>query len=185
MPINASQNKALAQTEAARLDLPKEYALTLEAVAYVKSFRRQLAFEFEAAGLPLTPSEARVLVVVGRAQGLRQTQLAQLLSCEPMTLVGMLDRLEAAGLVNRTPDEEDRRAKKVLLEASAVPLVRKIEKVVTELCIEAERGLDRLTVKQLRDVFSKMNANLADVAAGDYRVVASMRAAANSGTDGK
>ena len=71
--------------EVSSLEAPEEFVLTLEAVA--RAFRRQLSFEFEAAGLSVSPTEARVLVCVKRNAGLRQTQLAQLLSCEAMTIV--------------------------------------------------------------------------------------------------
>ena len=152
--------------EVSSLEAPEEFVLTLEAVA--RAFRRQLSFEFEAAGLSVSPTEARVLVCVKRNAGLRQTQLAQLLSCEAMTIVGVLDRLEAAGLVERKPDEDDRRAKRIVLPSSAVRLVEQIETILAELTTRAEQGLDSGSKMWLRDALSRIQANLATVAAGDY-----------------
>jgi DNA-binding MarR family transcriptional regulator len=95
--------------------LPEKFALACEAIAFVKAFRKQLLVEFEFAGLALTSAEARVLIILARNEGLSQSQLAQILSCEPMTLVGILDRLEAADLVVRKRNEVDRRVKCIYL----------------------------------------------------------------------
>ncbi len=73
-----------------------KYALALGAVAFVKAFRKQLLAEFEFAGLALTPAEARVLILLGHNEGLSQSHLAHILSCEPMTLVGIVGRRAAA-----------------------------------------------------------------------------------------
>ena len=146
--------------------VPKEVALALEALAFAKSFHRQLSLALEAAGIAVTPTQARVLLTVAENEGLRQTQLAQLLCCEAMTLVGALDRLQAAGLVKREPDEDDRRARRVLLQPEAIPLVRRIKKLVTELCVATGNELDDQAVKQSRDILSRMRGNLAELAAG-------------------
>lgn len=167
MPDRVPSNQVV-QIDQARVCLPGDVALALEGLAFAKSFHRQLSFEFEAAGLAVTPAEARVLLTVAQNEGLRQTQLAQLLSCEAMTLVGALDRLQAAGLVKREPDENDRRAKRVLLRPAAIPLVRRIKKVFTELCVATCNGLDDEAAKQSRDTLSRMRGNLAELAAGAY-----------------
>ena len=168
MPDRVPSNQVTVQIDQGRVCLPGGVALALEAIAFAKSFDRQLSFEFEAAGLSMTPAEARVLLTVAQNEGLRQTQLAQLLSYEAMTLVGALDRLQAAGLVKREPDESDRRAKRVLLRPPAVPLVRRIKKVFNELCVAADNGLDNEAAKQSRDTLSRMRENLAGLTAGAY-----------------
>ncbi|MCB1468190.1 MAG: MarR family transcriptional regulator [Rhizobiaceae bacterium] len=167
--------KRLGQTQVANnrlgavgASLPEVFALTFEAVAYAKTFRRRLSLKFKAARLPLTPGEARVLALVARNDGLRQSDLAQMLSAEPMALGGMLHQLEAAKMVRRDQDEVDRRAKRVHLTSTAAPMIRKMERIVRQLCAASERGLEQPTVDQLRDALSRMRKNLVTPAVGEY-----------------
>lgn len=63
---------------------------------------------FAAHGLRRTTFSALTLIVDN--PGLRQAQLADALAIERPNLVQIVDELEAAGLVRRTPAEGDRRA---------------------------------------------------------------------------
>ena len=65
--------------------------------------------EIEAAELPVTAAEARVLAHMARCGATRQHMLAESLGMTPMSLTGFLDRLEAAELIARTADPNDRR----------------------------------------------------------------------------
>jgi len=140
--------------------LPETFTVALEAVAFVKAFRKRLVIEFEMAGLALTPAEARVLIFVGHNEGLHQAQLAHIVSYEPMTLVGILDRLEAAGLVVRARDEADRRAKCVYLEPQGKALVPRVDAIVAALCESSELGLGEQQLEQIRTALSHMTGNL-------------------------
>ena len=91
--------------------------------------RQRFEVELGHAGLGITAGEARILLWAGRMPGLRQTALAERLGVEPMTLVGFLDRLEAAGLARRAPDPADRRAKLVHPTNAALPMIEKIEAI--------------------------------------------------------
>jgi MarR family transcriptional regulator, transcriptional regulator for hemolysin len=141
--------------------LPEKFAMALEAIAFVKAFRKQLLVEFEFAGLALTPAEARVLMFLARNEGLNQAQLAQILSCEPMTLVDNLDRLEAADLVVRKRNEVDRRVKCIYLEPRGKALVPRVEAIVSALCNNAEQGVGEQHIELMRAGLSHMTGNLA------------------------
>jgi len=64
----------------------------------------------EAGGIPLNPSQGRILFALWRSKGMSAGELAKETALEPSTLTSMLDRLEAAGLVKRSPSLNDRRA---------------------------------------------------------------------------
>ncbi|MFL6801405.1 MAG: MarR family winged helix-turn-helix transcriptional regulator, partial [Sphingomicrobium sp.] len=68
------------------------------------------AFTRRAASLGVTGAQWKVLFKLTLKPGLRQTDLADLLDIEPITLTRIIDRLQEAGLVERTPDPADRRA---------------------------------------------------------------------------
>ena len=82
--------------------------------------------EIEAAELPVTAAEARVLAHMARCGATRQHMLAESLGMTPMSLTGFLDRLEAAELIARTADPNDRRAKIASLTPRANDILSQI-----------------------------------------------------------
>jgi len=78
------------------------------------------AFQHRMEGSDLTLAQARVLVYVSRRAGLRQIELAELLEVQPITLARLVDQLVEAGLVERQPDPDDRRAYRIHLKAAAL-----------------------------------------------------------------
>ncbi len=82
--------------------------------------------EIEAANLPVTAAEARVLAHMARCGAIRQHQLAESLGMTPMSLTGFLDKLEAGGLIKRECDPHDRRAKIASLTAHASDILSQI-----------------------------------------------------------
>ncbi|MDN2565656.1 MarR family transcriptional regulator [Aquibium sp. A9E412] len=81
------------------------------------------------AALGVTAGEARALSHAARAGTVRQAVLAERMGVEAMTLSGYLDRLEARGLVTRSADPADRRAKLVRLTDAADAVLADIERV--------------------------------------------------------
>ncbi|MEU0173803.1 MarR family transcriptional regulator [Streptomyces massasporeus] len=72
--------------------------------------RYQESYEAAAARHQLTSSQVRVLELLSQ-QPLAMSRLAERLKCEPSNVTGIVDRLEARGLVRRGPDPADRRVK--------------------------------------------------------------------------
>ncbi|WP_231724441.1 MarR family winged helix-turn-helix transcriptional regulator [Deinococcus actinosclerus] len=60
----------------------------------------------------------------GTPDGLTPGELAALLAVSPASVTGSLDRLEARGLLRRTPDAQDRRAQRIHLTDAGRDLVR-------------------------------------------------------------
>ena len=58
-----------------------------------------------------------------------------------MSLCGFLDRLEQAGLVQRAPDPDDRRAKRVHLTDAAGPVLDQIAAIGAEMRTLARAGM--------------------------------------------
>ena len=79
-----------------------------------RRLRRAGGAELEALGL--TGSAARALRLLGRhGEPLRMSELARRLDIVPRSATSVVDALEAAGLVARTGDPDDRRATLVAL----------------------------------------------------------------------
>jgi DNA-binding MarR family transcriptional regulator len=67
----------------------------------------------------LSPSQARALLLVDRA-GTRLTEIASRAGVTKQAMMQMVDELQDAGCVRRTPDLEDGRAKVVRLTAKGL-----------------------------------------------------------------
>src|SRR3954468_2924791 len=79
------------------------------------------AFDRRAAGLGPTRAQWKVLIRLTRTPGLRQVDLAETLDIEPISLCRIIDRMQEAGLVERTRDPDDRRAWRLDVSAQAEP----------------------------------------------------------------
>jgi DNA-binding MarR family transcriptional regulator len=104
---NKSEPTALAEPHTVDLGLLPEllgYHLRKAQLAVFQDFARAVG-EGE-----LTPAQFGALVVIERNPGLSQTELGQTLSIDRSTLVAVIDRLEARGLVERADAPRDRRS---------------------------------------------------------------------------
>ncbi|MEV0633971.1 MarR family transcriptional regulator [Streptomyces sp. NPDC050619] len=86
--------------------------LTLEVVDLIGSVVARYHEEYEEAASThaLTGAQAKLLSLLSLGP-LPMRKLAHKLKCEPSNVTGIVDRLEARGLVERRPDPADRRVK--------------------------------------------------------------------------
>ncbi len=119
------------------------------------------AFDRLAVGLGVTRAQWKVLFKLSRFPGVRQGELADMLDLEPITLCRIVDRLEDAGLVERMPDPEDRRAWRLHVTAKAQPLVRKLQAVGAQLVAEAFAGIDPKHIEMTRNLLAQARQNAA------------------------
>ena len=121
------------------------------------------AFDRLAVGLGVTRAQLKVLFKLTRRPGLKQVELADMLDLEPITLCRIVDRLEEAGLVERTRDPEDRRAWKLHVTAQAQPLVDKLQAVGAELVGHAFSGIDPEEIEITRKVLARVRENAGSI----------------------
>lgn len=76
--------------------------------------------------LGVTRSQWWVFAFLSRRDGMAQVTLADELDLGKVALDGLIDRLEASGLLERRGDREDRRVKRVFLTPPGVRLLTKI-----------------------------------------------------------
>jgi MarR family transcriptional regulator for hemolysin len=95
----------------------------------------------------MTRARCTVLIYLAQHEGVNQAALAKILDIQPMTLVRLLDRLEADGFVRRMPAPNDRRAHVLALNAKALPIVEYIyvltRKVYDDLLLGISKAEDR------------------------------------------
>ncbi|WP_167854970.1 MarR family winged helix-turn-helix transcriptional regulator [Mangrovimicrobium sediminis] len=115
---------------------------------------RRIVIDQYFAPLNVTRSQAWVLAHLSPDDGLPQSALAEQMGLGKVALGGLVDRVEANGMVERRPDPKDRRVKRVYLTDEG-------RKVVTEMrkrTLEASVGiLDEVSMKDLRTTVTTMN----------------------------
>jgi len=111
-------------------------------------------------GLGITPAESRTLFHVAHAGGERQNVIAERMGVEAMTVSGLIDRLEARGLVAREPDPTDRRAKLVRPTAAAEAVLAATRDLANGVRDEAMRGIEPAEWQQMLATMKRAHANL-------------------------
>lgn len=103
-----------------------------------QAFRRRIAH------LDLTPDQYTVLRNLTEAPpaSLAQRDLCRLMSSDPNTVASLLERMEGARLVRRTPDLDDRRTRRVQLTATGTRRFRQARRVALALEAEVLAGLE-------------------------------------------
>lgn len=114
------------------------------------------------AGIGLTPGEARALSNAARAGSVRQNVLAERMGVEAMTMCGYIDRLEAQGLVHRTVDPSDRRAKLVHITDAADTILRRLSDVGVESRRLASADLSAEEWATLQSLLKRVRTTLAE-----------------------
>lgn len=137
---------------------PRIDPLTLEVVELIGSVVARYHEEYEeaAAEHSLTGAQARLLGLLS-LEPLPMRKLAQKLRCEPSNVTGIVDRLEARGLVERRPDPGDRRVK----VAAATEEGRRVARGLRDSLDFAREPLAALSEEErqsLRDLLRRMLA---------------------------
>jgi DNA-binding MarR family transcriptional regulator len=117
-------------------------------------------FDTRARHLGLTRPQWRVLVFLARSEGINQSGLADIIEVERMSLGRMIDRLEAADLVERRPDASDRRVHRLYLSAKARPILDEMVVLANEVQNEALDGLTDGDRERLKSILTVIKNNL-------------------------
>lgn len=119
-------------------------------------------FEQRARGLGLTRSQWQTLVYLNINEGIHQGGLAEILEIEAITLVRILDKLEARGLIERRPHPTDRRIRALFLREATRPLIEQLREMGNVTRAEALAGLSDDTRALLLEALTQMKTNLID-----------------------
>jgi DNA-binding MarR family transcriptional regulator len=99
-------------------------------------------FDRRAAGLGLTRAQWLALSRIGRAEGLTQSELAQDLDLEPIAVGRVVDRLEAAGFIERRADPGDRRCWRLHLAPKSDAVMEEMKVIAATLRDDILAGVD-------------------------------------------
>src|SRR3981081_4558256 len=96
----------------------------------------------QAARYGITRAQGAVLAKVERAEGMKQSELAEQMEMQPITLTRLIDRLCENGWIERRGDDTDRRVNRLYLRKAARPLLGKLSGLRSELTATALEGIN-------------------------------------------
>lgn len=117
-------------------------------------------FEQRARNLGLTRAQWQAIAYLSKNEGIHQAGLAELIEIEPITLVRILDKLCARGLIERRQDPTDRRTWLLFLTDAARPLIDAMQPIGEAARAEALNGISEPDRDQLFRTLSEMKRNL-------------------------
>src|SRR5258708_8645654 len=114
----------------------REFGFALHDVArLLRTYSDQRARE-----LNMTRAKWAVLSRLQRFEGAKQSELAEMLDLQPITLARLIDKLCGIGLVERRDDAKDRRANRLFLTQRAAPTLERLGHLGEELMGRALAG---------------------------------------------
>ena len=141
--------------------IKREFAFTIMDVArLLKTYADQRARQFG-----ISRAQWAVLIRIDRSEGLKQSELADMLDLQPITLTRLLDRLADSGLIERRADPNDRRANRLYLKPAAKPLLDRLSDLGADMMEIVLDGLSTTsierTLKELGTVKDNLRAAIA------------------------
>jgi DNA-binding MarR family transcriptional regulator len=137
-------------TKPARVSAAREaWALMYELFVQQKPRHIAMAAEFD-----LSPMQAFALRQLEPAAPLAMSDLAEALHCDASNVTGIVDRLEARGLIARRGDDHDRRVKMLVVTEKGAELRERLLARISEPppAIAALSGADQ---RSLRDILRR------------------------------
>jgi MarR family transcriptional regulator for hemolysin len=136
--------------------IKREMAFTIMDVArLMKTYADQRARQFG-----ISRAQWAVLMRIERNEGLKQSELADMLDLQPITLTRLLDRLAESGLIERRADPNDRRANRLYLKPAAKPLLGRLSELGADLMDTVLEGLSTASIERMLKELSQIKDNL-------------------------
>ena len=117
-------------------------------------------FDRRAAHLGLTRAQWRALKLVGRTPGLSQAQLAEELDMEPIAVGRVLDRMQAAGFIERRNDPNDRRCWRLYPVGETPAAMIEMKAIADRLNDEVLEGISDEDFETVMRVLAAVKVNL-------------------------
>lgn len=117
--------------------------------------------------LGITRSQWWVLAFLSRRDGMTQTALAADLDLTKVAVGGLLDRMEAAGFVERRPDHLDGRARRVYLTRAGGRTVSSIRESVEAVELDILSRIPEEALAQAAETLRTLKDTLLEMVGGE------------------
>lgn len=117
-------------------------------------------FDRRAVRFGLTRAQWRAIKCLHHREGIRQTELAEFLEMEPIAVGRVIDRLQAAGFVERRTDPNDRRCWRLHATDKAHAVMDDMQEIAHGLRADATCDIELTELKQMIGVLERVKQNL-------------------------
>jgi MarR family transcriptional regulator for hemolysin len=114
----------------------------------------------EAARYGITRAQWAVLAQVERNEGVKQSEIAEQLEMQPITLTRLIDKLCDSDWIERRGDDSDRRINRLYLKKAARPLLGKLAGLKSELTATALEGISPPDAQRLLSQLEAIKENV-------------------------
>ncbi len=114
----------------------------------------------EAARFGITRAQWAVLAKVERSEGMKQTELAEQMEMQPITLTRLIDKLCEQGWIERRNDATDRRVNRLYLRKAGRQLLGKMSGLRSELTTTALEGINPAEAHRLLAQLEQVKENV-------------------------
>ena len=149
-----------ARALAAEEDTDEDWAIRLGFYIHDASRLRRIVYDTALKPLGVTRSQAWVIAYLSRKDGMPQSVLANQLDLGKVALGGLIDRLEATGLVERRADSEDRRVKRIFLTQEGRKIVARMRKIAVATNTEILQSISPEDVRASAQALRTIKINL-------------------------
>jgi MarR family transcriptional regulator for hemolysin len=113
-----------------------------------------------AARFGITRAQWAVLAKIERSEGMKQTELAEQMEMQPITLTRLIDKLCDSGWIERRGDESDRRVNRLYLRRAGRQLLGKLSGLRSELTATALDGISPVDAQRLLSQMEAIKENV-------------------------
>ena len=114
----------------------------------------------QAARYGMPRAQWAVLAKVERYEGLKQSELADMMDMQPITLTRLIDKLCDNGWIERRSDDNDRRVNRLYLRKAARPLLAKLAELRSELTATALQGINPADAQRMLTQLESVKENV-------------------------
>ena len=155
--------RALGKPEAS----DEDWAIRLGFNIHDVSRLRRIVYDSTLKPLGVTRSQAWVIAYLSRKDGMPQSDLANQLDLGKVAVGGLVDRLEATGLVERRADPGDRRIKRIFMTESGRKIVARMRRIATATNAEILHGVSARDIRATAQTLRTIKANLLKMVNGE------------------
>ncbi|HEY3346547.1 MAG TPA: MarR family transcriptional regulator [Nitrospirota bacterium] len=104
----------------------------------------------------ITPPQFSILAFLWKEDGQSQAELSEHSQIDRTTIVGLIDRLERDGLVERHQHDTDRRANRIMLTQKGRALEGELPPIALEVTTEFAKNISGQDIADLRRILHKL-----------------------------
>jgi DNA-binding MarR family transcriptional regulator len=138
---------------------PRSVGFLISQLGFFSSRRFTEALE----PLGIGPRDFLLMRFVEASDGQSQQALADQLGIPPSRMVALVDHMEEMGLMERRPDPEDRRVRRLFLTRAGRSVLEKAGKIAIDYETQLCAGINRKEREQLIDLLQRLQVTQTDL----------------------